>query len=759
MLFQSSEICDERVHGGLPNYCCLRSRGLVAGDLLNVRTSNPPNEAYASQRQEYAMLHHPDCCTKGRAGECLELCSHLAPRSIQGTRGCSALHFVSLRSAATDQVVREPLWRSLERNLHASIYGQILGRGTAWSVVMDGKHLRYRVTASHRIRGDTHSTKDAHRQACMRYWPCSGFHVLTDCGIVGAQVCYSRMVPFCAGDDVNFRDQAPNKLNFASHTMLLIDASANSNGAFGAVGAGTRVQLDNACLDADEINCEHSILHRCVPKHVCCDVEDRSVLIIDYRAMSASTSLNAAGTSAMIGCLMGSTPQSPRLFVIGRRRMFKSASLLSSLDRYCEVLASSWGLLGTVDCVSMLASRKNNADFVYLIPDFMRVSRVLSTEQVGKALASASSIGMLDCQIGNSCVVHLSAPIKVVTETKNQLLHATQRVKLCLGCSAHIQFSVPDCRLMLRRSGQGVRFASVQFEFMRTVRCALQYQDSPRPWHGVAGLGGLKALLRLVINSRIGDLGTLKQQSVLLYGPPGCSKTILARAIAHEARRCFVAVHGGDLLTRWLGESERAIRVLFEHARAASPSVLFFDEIDAIATMRSLAARESSTVDRVLTQLMIELDDCNGRIELALVAATNRPDLLEPALLRPGRMDRLIFCPPPSVASAKEIIKYAFENTPLDSTLSANTISNLANTLSSCFVSGAQLIALARHAALLAIQANCIAIQLNHVLEAANELTNSSSLCALPNYQAWRQIAQNVVHNAHTEVHFAMPRS
>jgi SpoVK/Ycf46/Vps4 family AAA+-type ATPase len=130
-------------------------------------------------------------------------------------------------------------------------------------------------------------------------------------------------------------------------------------------------------------------------------------------------------------------------------------------------------------------------------------------------------------------------------------------------------------------------------------------------------------------------------RGVLLYGPPGCSKTMMARAVATESSMNFVAVKGPEIFSKWVGDSEQAIRDIFRIARQASPCVIFFDEIDALASERG--SDDGGVSSRVLTQLLTEMDGITSLKQVIVIAATNRPHVLDPALLRPGRLDRLVY--------------------------------------------------------------------------------------------------------------------
>ncbi|EEP72002.1 microtubule-severing ATPase [Micromonospora sp. ATCC 39149] len=158
-------------------------------------------------------------------------------------------------------------------------------------------------------------------------------------------------------------------------------------------------------------------------------------------------------------------------------------------------------------------------------------------------------------------------------------------------------------------------------------------------------------------------LGVQPPRGVLLYGPPGCGKTYLVTALAGSGRANVLSVKGAELLSKWVGESERAVRELFRRAREAAPTLIFLDEVDALAPVRGQAS-DGGTTDRVVAALLTELDGVESLRNVVVVGATNRPDLVDPALLRPGRLERLVYVPPPDGVARAEILRAAARNVP-----------------------------------------------------------------------------------------------
>ncbi len=159
-------------------------------------------------------------------------------------------------------------------------------------------------------------------------------------------------------------------------------------------------------------------------------------------------------------------------------------------------------------------------------------------------------------------------------------------------------------------------------------------------------------------------LGVEPPRGVLLYGPPGCGKTFVVRALASSGRLSVHAVKGAELMDKWVGASEKAVRELFRRARDSAPSLIFLDELDALAPRRGQSF-DSGVTDRVVAALLTELDGIEPLRDVVVLGATNRPDLIDPALLRPGRLEKLVFVEPPDADARREILRTAGKSIPL----------------------------------------------------------------------------------------------
>jgi transitional endoplasmic reticulum ATPase len=191
-------------------------------------------------------------------------------------------------------------------------------------------------------------------------------------------------------------------------------------------------------------------------------------------------------------------------------------------------------------------------------------------------------------------------------------------------------------------------------------------------WDDIGGLEDVKKNLQEMIlypiehPDKFHKFGMSPSKGVLFYGPPGCGKTLLAKAVAHECSSNFISIKGPELLTMWFGESEANVREVFDKARGAAPCVLFFDELDSVGIARGSSQGDAGGAgDRVLNQLLTEMDGVGGKKNLFFIGATNRPDILDEALIRPGRLDQLIYIPLPDKPSRVSVLKAVLRKSPI----------------------------------------------------------------------------------------------
>ncbi|KAM5541224.1 hypothetical protein V8D89_005153 [Ganoderma adspersum] len=230
-------------------------------------------------------------------------------------------------------------------------------------------------------------------------------------------------------------------------------------------------------------------------------------------------------------------------------------------------------------------------------------------------------------------------------------------------------------------------------------------------------------------------LGVRAPRGVLLYGPPGCSKTLLVRACATESGVNFLAVKGPELLNKFVGESERAVREVFQKARGAAPSIVFFDEIDALATSRSTSDSGGGPHEGVLTSLLNEMDGVQELVGVTIVAATNRPDVIDSALMRPGRLDRILYVGPPDLEGRIEILRIRTQKMSVEADLDLDQIARMT---AGC--SGAEIVALCQEAALLTMKADINApfVPQTAFFEAAKSIKKQITPEVVQTYTAWR---------------------
>ncbi len=206
-------------------------------------------------------------------------------------------------------------------------------------------------------------------------------------------------------------------------------------------------------------------------------------------------------------------------------------------------------------------------------------------------------------------------------------------------------------------------FDSVMKEVQPSALREILFEVPNVTWEDIGGLEKVKSLLSEAVewplrySESFRKIGVDAPKGVLLYGPPGTGKTLLAKAIANESEANFITVKGSDILSKWYGESEKHIAEIFKKARQVAPAIIFLDELDALAPMRGTALGEPHVTERIVNQLLSELDGLEELRGVVIIGATNRPDIIDPALLRPGRFDEMILVPVPDEKTRSEIFK------------------------------------------------------------------------------------------------------
>ncbi|MEM4280579.1 MAG: CDC48 family AAA ATPase [Candidatus Caldarchaeum sp.] len=246
-------------------------------------------------------------------------------------------------------------------------------------------------------------------------------------------------------------------------------------------------------------------------------------------------------------------------------------------------------------------------------------------------------------------------------------------------------------------------------------------------WDDVGGLEAVKQELREAVEWPLKypdvfkRLGIRPPRGILLYGPPGTGKTLLAKAVATESQANFISVKGPEVLSKWVGESEKAVREIFRKARETAPCIVFFDELDSIAPRRGIHT-DAGVTDRIVNQLLTEMDGMQTLKGVVVMGATNRPDILDPALLRPGRFDRVLYVPPPDKTARLAIFRIHTREMPLDEDVNLETLASVTEGYT-----GADIEAVVREAAMLAARENLEAkkVSMRHFEKALTKIKPS----------------------------------
>ncbi|KAF9087620.1 Spermatoproteinsis associated protein 5 [Mortierella sp. AD031] len=314
----------------------------------------------------------------------------------------------------------------------------------------------------------------------------------------------------------------------------------------------------------------------------------------------------------------------------------------------------------------------------YVGADLAAVCREAGLKTIHRVMSNRTSEETLDLQEQFRAMTVSDTKTKIMEEEKDELMVSAEDMRLAMAdvkpsAMREIMIEVPKV-FWSDIGGQ----QEIKQKLKESVEWPLQHPE---------------AFIRM---------GIRPPKGILLYGPPGCSKTLMAKALATQAGLNFIAVKGPELFSKWVGESEKAVREVFRKARAASPSIVFFDEIDALTVKRGGGDDGGSSVaDRVLSQLLNELDGIEPLVNVTVVAATNRPDIMDPALMRPGRIDRILYVSPPDLASRREILRLQIQSKKMACDTDVN-IEVLAEQTEGC--SGAEVVALCQEAAMKAME-------------------------------------------------------
>jgi transitional endoplasmic reticulum ATPase len=279
-------------------------------------------------------------------------------------------------------------------------------------------------------------------------------------------------------------------------------------------------------------------------------------------------------------------------------------------------------------------------------------------------------------------------------------------------------------------------FVSAYKEVTPTAMREVYIEVSTVHWDDAGGLDDVKQHLKEAVEWPIKKpemftrLGIKPPKGILLYGPPGCGKTLLARAVATESEANFISIKGPEVFSKWVGESEKAIREVFRKARMAAPAVIFLDEMDSLTPRRGMGMSDSGVSERVISQLLTEMDGILTLQDIVVIAATNRPDMVDTAVLRPGRFDRLIYVPEPDEKSRLQILKLYTKNMPILQDVDLTQLAMITK-----YYSGADLESLCREAAMHALRrdVNAQIVTMNDFQDAMKEMGPSIT----PDMEKW----------------------
>ncbi|MDN3241208.1 AAA family ATPase [Glycomyces tritici] len=340
-------------------------------------------------------------------------------------------------------------------------------------------------------------------------------------------------------------------------------------------------------------------------------------------------------------------------------------------------------------------------------------------------------VPMPDADARRDLLVYFTRGMKVAEDVK--LEHVAHRAPGYVASDLAVMVREAGVRAAMRaKAGGATALQGTDFDgALESVRPTSMSGDSVElgglTLADVGGMEGLKQTLTetvlwpLTYPDAFTRLGIEAPRGILLYGPPGCGKTYIVRAVAGEGHANVLSVKGSELLNKWVGESEKNVRELFRRARQASPTLMFFDELDALAPVRG-GGTDGGTADRVVAALLTELDGAESLRDVVVVGATNRPDMIDPALLRPGRLERLVYVPPPDAVGRADILRANAKNVPFADDVNLDEVAD-----ELWLYSAADCAALVREAALTAMRESLDAsiVTASHVAQAMERVRPS----------------------------------
>jgi transitional endoplasmic reticulum ATPase len=373
-----------------------------------------------------------------------------------------------------------------------------------------------------------------------------------------------------------------------------------------------------------------------------------------------------------------------------------------------------------------IPDRNGRLQILYVHTRGMPIEKDISLEQI-----AAVTHGYVGADIASLC--------------KEAAMHALRRILPEIHIEDEIPPEIMD-NLIVTRADFDSALKNIEPSAMREVFVEVAHVR----WEDIGGLEAAKQELIEAVEwplkypEMFEAINTTPPKGVLLFGPPGTGKTMLAKAVASESEANFISIKGPELLSKYVGESEKAVRETFRKAKQAAPSVIFFDEIDAMAPERGLST-DAHVTERVVSQILTEIDGLEELKDVVVIAATNRPDIIDPALLRPGRFDRLIYVKPPDKEERRKIFEIHILGKPLAEDVDLNLLADMTDG----YV-GADIDAICREASLLALRTlitagmtkddvktivNDIRISMSHFRKAIARIKPTTSRTAMNLYE------------------------